>query len=131
MSSRGKSLTVLVDSWAWIEYFKGSPAAQKAKEIIESSQQLLVSAINISEIYLFLIRNRASEAEKLIKFVLDSSFVIPLETGLSLKAAKIKHEHKIGLADAIVMATAEESKAEILTGDDDFKNMKNVIYIGK
>ena len=124
-------MIVLVDSWAWIEYFKGTSQGEKAKEIIESGRQLLLSTINVSEIYLFLLKNRASEAEKLIKFVLDSSFVIPLETGLSLKAAKIKHEHKIGLADAIVMATAEESKAEILTGDDDFKNMKNVIYIGK
>ena len=124
-------MTVLVDSWAWIEYFKGMPAAQKAREIIESNEQMFVSAINVSEIYLFLLGNKPSEAEKLIKFVLNSSFVIPVETNLSLKAAKIKHEHKMGLADAIVMATAEENNAKILTGDDDFKNMQNVIYIGK
>ena len=124
-------MTVLVDSWAWIEYFKGTSHGEKAKEIIESGRQLLLSTVNVSEIYLFLLRNRASEAEKLMKFVLDSSFVISLETSASLKAAKIKHSHKIGLADAIVIATAEENKAQILTGDDDFKHMKNVIYIGK
>ena len=124
-------MTVLVDSWAWIEYFKGSSAGEKAKEVIESGRQLLLSTINVSEIYLFLLRNRSSEAEKLMKFALDSSFVISLETSTSLKAAKTKYEHKIGLADAIVIATAEENKAEILTGDDDFKNIKNVIYIGK
>ena len=123
-------MPVLVDSWAWIGYFKGS-AAEKAKEIIESSEQILISSINVSEIYLFLLRNRPFEADKLIKFVLDSSFVIPVETNLSLKAAKIELSQKIGLADAIVIATAEDNKAEILTGDDDFKNMKNVIYIGK
>ena len=124
-------MTVLVDSWAWIEYFKGSPAAQKAKEIIESNEQMFVSAINVSEIYLFLFRNRASEAEKLIKFVMDSSFVIFIDSAIALKAAKIKYEHKMGLADAIVRATAEENNAKILTGDEDFKNMQNVIYIGK
>ena len=123
-------MPVLVDSWAWVEYFKGS-ATEKAKEIIESNEQMFVSAINVSEIYLFLLRNRPFEADKLIKFVLDSSFVIPVETSPSLKAAKIKLSQKIGLADAIVIATAEDNKAEILTGDDDFKNMKNVIYIGK
>lgn len=124
-------MTVLVDSWAWIEYLKGSPAGEKSKEIIESGRQLLLSSINVSEIYLFLLRNKPSEAERLIKFVLNTSFIIPLETATALRAAKIKHSHKIGLADAIVIATAEENKAEILTGDDDFKNMKNVIYIGK
>ena len=124
-------MTVLVDSWAWIEYFKGGSAGEKAKEIIESGKQLLVSTINVSEIYLFLLRNRLAESEKLIKFVLSSSFVIPVEIKTSLKAAKIKHGRKIGLADAIVIATAEENKAEILTGDDDFKDIPNVIYIRK
>ena len=124
-------MTVLVDSWAWIEYFKGTHLAAKAKEIIESSQKILLSTINASEIYHFLLKNKPAEAEKLINFVLSSSFVIPLDTGLALKAAKIKHSQKIGLADAIVIATAEENNAMILTGDDDFKDIKNVIYIGK
>ena len=90
-----------------------------------------MSTINVSEIYLFLLRNKPSDAEKLIKFVLTSSFVIPIDSPIALKAAKIKYDKKIGMADAIVIATAEENNATILTGDDDFKNMKNVIYIGK
>ena len=124
-------MTVLVDSWAWIEYFKGSQSGLKAKEIIESSQKILLSTINASEIYHFLLKNKPAEAEKLIKFVLSSSFVIPLDSSIALKAAKIKYDKKIGLADAIVIATAEENNATILTGDDDFKEMKNVIFIGK
>ena len=128
---RGKGLTVLIDSWAWIEYFKGSPLATKAKEIIESSKKILLSTINISEIYHFLLKNKPADAEKLMEFVLKSSFVIPLDSSIALKAAKIKYDNKIGLADAIVIATAEENNATILTGDDDFKGMKNVIYIGK
>ena len=128
---RGKKLTVLVDSWAWIEYFKGSQLATKAKEIIESSQKILLSTINASEIYHFLLKNNPAEAEKLIKFVLSSSFVIPIDSSIALKAAKIKYDKKIGLADSIVIATAEENNAQILTGDGDFKEMKNVIYIGR
>jgi hypothetical protein len=40
MNLRGtrKKMTVLVDSWAWIEYFKGSAAGGKVKELIENSQ---------------------------------------------------------------------------------------------
>jgi len=123
-------LTVLVDSWAWIEYFKGSNLGIKAKNVIESGEQLLISTINISEIYHFLLNNKM-DAEKLIKFVLDSSFVIQLDTQIAIKAANIKFTKKLGMADAIVLATAEENNAMILTGDDDFKNIKNVIYIGK
>ena len=124
-------MTVLVDSWAWIEYFKGSTPGLKAGEIIESGRKLLLSTINISEIYFFLLRNKPAEADKLINFVLSSSFVISIDSRIALKAAKIKQIQKLGLADAIVIATAEENNATILTGDDDFKNSKNVIYIGK
>ncbi len=130
-SLRGKNLTVLVDSWAWIDYFKGTSFGIKAKEIIESGDKLLLSTINASEIYHFLLKNKPAEAERLIRFVLGSSFVIQLNTSIALKAAKIKHNQKVGLADAIVMATAEENNATILTGDEDFKSLKNVIYIGK
>lgn len=124
-------MTVLVDSWAWIEYFKGSSFGAKAKEIIESGDKLLLSTINASEIYHFLLKHKPADAEKLIHFVLSSSFVIPLETPIALKAAKIKYDKKIGLADAIVVASAEENDATILTGDEDFKGMKNIFYIGK
>ena len=124
-------MTVLVDSWAWIEYFKGSESGKKPKEIIESNEQLLIATINLSEIYRFLLDNKPHDADKLIKFVIGSSFAIPLEVSTALKAAKIKKIFKIGLADAIVVATAEENNATILTGDPDFKNLKNVLYIGK
>ena len=124
-------MIVLVDSWAWIEYLKGSFAGEKAKEVIENNNRLLLATINVSEIYRFLLENMPSSAEKLMQFVLKSSFVIPLETSTALKAARIKHEKKMGLADAIVLATAIENKASVLTGDDDFKKIQNIIYIGK
>ena len=124
-------MAVLIDSWAWIEYFKGTSAGNKAKEIIESGDKLLLSTINVSEIYIFLLKNKPEESDKLINFVLNSSFVMLLDSKLAISTAKIKQSKKIGLADAIVIATAEENKATILTGDDDFKNMENVIYLGK
>lgn len=114
-----------------MEYFKGTSAGNKAKEIIESGQQLLLATINASEIYRFLLQNKPYHSEELINFVLSSSFVAHLDVSIALKAAKIKQSKKIGLADAIVIATADENKTAILTGDDDFKSIKNVIYIGK
>ena len=54
MNSRGtrKKMTVLVDSWAWIEYFKGTQAGEKVKELLENSQdKIIVSTVNIAEVY--------------------------------------------------------------------------------
>lgn len=123
-------MTVLVDSWAWIEYFKGSVFGEKAKKYIESDEEVIVSAINISEMYTFLLRNKPDEAQKFMDFVLQRSFAVPIETSIALAAAKIKVEKKFGLADALVLATARQHKCPVVTGDDDFKNEEEAVYIG-
>ena len=123
----------IIDSWAWIEYFKGSAHGKKAKEYIESGTEILVSAINISEVYRFLLRwcKSDDEVEKYISFVLKAAFVIPVDTNIAIKAAKLKHEKKFGLADAIVLVTAREHNGVVVSGDDDFEKEKDIIFIGE
>ena len=126
-----KKSTVLIDSWAWIEYFKGSKFGVKARPYIEGKEEVVVSTINVAEVYTFLLRKKKEEAEELIKFLLKTSFVIPITSEIALEAAKNKVEKKMGMADAIVLATANNQKTKILTGDDDFLNEENIIYIGE
>ncbi|MBI4981186.1 type II toxin-antitoxin system VapC family toxin [Candidatus Woesearchaeota archaeon] len=123
---------LIIDSWAWIEYFKGSAFGKKAKEYIESGKEILVSAINVSEIYRFLLRwcKSDTEVEKYINFVLKTAFVIPVDVNIAIKAAKLKHEKKFGLADAIVLVTAREHNGVVVSGDDDFEKEGDVIFIG-
>ncbi len=124
-------LTVLLDSWAWIEYFKGTSFGKKAQEYIENKQEIITSAINISEVQGFLLRTKpGKEAQEFIQFMVEVSFVIPVNMPIALKAAKLKYDLKFGLADAIVLATAREHDAIVVTGDDDFKGQKDVDYIG-
>ena len=123
-------MTVLIDSWAWIEYFKGTSQGQKAKKYVEGEEEIIVSSINITEVYTFLLRNKSEEASKLIEFLFQTSFVVALDTEIALIAAKNKYEKKFGIADAIVLATAKQHNAKIVTGDDDFKKENNVIYMG-
>ncbi len=127
----------VIDSWAWIEYFKGSTPGKRAKEYIESGEEVLVSAINVSEIYRFLLRwcKSDNEVEQYISFVLKAAFVIPVDTDIAIKAAKLKHERtkfgrKFGLADAIVLVTAQEHYGVVISGDDDFEKEESVIFIG-
>ncbi len=123
-------MTVLVDSWAWIEYFKGTPSGEKARRCIEGEEKIIVSAINVAEVRLFLLRHKQAEEDKLIRFLLNTSFPVPVSTEIAVQAAGTKHEKKFGMADAIVMAIAKLHDAKIVTGDDDFKGEPNVSYIG-
>mgnify|MGYP001130695319 CR=1 FL=1 len=124
-------MTVLVDSWAWIEYWSGAPHADQAGSYIEGEEEAIVSTINLAEIYHWvLLHYDEKTAEEKVITVRRRCFIIPVEEEIAVEAAKINHKTKKSLADSIIIATANQVKAKILTGDPDFKKLRDIIYIG-
>ncbi len=122
----------MVDSWAWIEYFRGSAAGSKVRRILEESEEeVVVSTINLAEVYLWVLKfyGKKTAKEKLAA-IEQRSFVREVDRAIAIEAAQIKHERGWGLADAIVYATAVREKARILTGNPDFRGLDNVEFIG-
>jgi len=122
----------LVDSWAWIEYFKGSDRAAPIKNLLEDTDEdVIVSAVNISEVYRWILsgydEQTAMEMNEAIK---KRSTVIDLNEEIAVEAARLKHKKKWGLGDSIVYATAQKQKAKIMTGDSDFKGEDGVVFLG-
>ena len=65
-----------------------------------------------------------------------NSFVFPVLREHWINAAKIKFEMRekiknFGLIDSILVAKQEQLKCKIISGDPHFKNLKNVVYMGK
>ena len=125
-------MTVLIDSWAWIEYFKGSKAGEQVKKLIEDSEErAVISAITIAEVYGWILRSYDEEvAEEKRAAMRERAFVYDVDDDTAVEAAKIKHQKKWGLGDAIVYATAKKSEATIVTGDPHFKNLEQVVFLG-
>jgi len=124
-------LTVLLDSWTWIEYWRGSKNADKVGSYIESSEEAIISSINLAEIYFWILREYGQKQAEAKKMILEKRcFIVYLDSSIAVEAAKIKYERKIALADSIVLATAIKSNAKVVTGDPDFKGSKEVIFIG-
>lgn len=125
-------MTVLIDSWAWIEYFKDGKCAKKATSSIESEEEAFVSTINLLEVYMWVAKfySEAIAAEKIV-FIEKRCYVIPLEGDIAISAARLKLKHKLGIADAVVLATARKLDAKIVTGDPDFKKIEGVLFIGE
>ena len=46
----------MIDSWAWVEYFKGTKAGAGARGIIEDDEASIVSTINLAEVYRWILR---------------------------------------------------------------------------
>ncbi|MDA4122816.1 MAG: type II toxin-antitoxin system VapC family toxin [Thaumarchaeota archaeon] len=130
--SRGTSMTVLIDSWVWIEYWKGGDLGEEAARYVEGDEEAIVSTINIAEVYFWVSRyyNQRTADEKL-RTIEKRAHVIPLEKDVATEAARIRLKEKLALADSLVLATARSATAKVVTGDSDLKHIRDVIFLEK
>jgi len=125
----------VIDSYAWIEYFMGTKTGEKVKPIIENTEEKITPTICLAEIYAKTLRAENDElAEKQRIFIKEKSALAPLDETTAVEAAALTSKLKReipgwGLADSIVYATALIKKAEVVTGDEHFKKLKNVTFI--
>ena len=131
-NSRGKKLTVLLDSGCWIEYFNGTPQGKKIAEYIDSDTHLFISTINLAEVYkIGLLKKTVKEADAMVAMMMQRCFIIPVQTTMALNAAKINTEKKVGLGDSLIYTSAKAHDLKLVTGDPHLKGWKEVIYLGK
>ena len=127
----------VIDSYAWLEYFMGTSAGERARKVIDSSaDEKLTPAICVAEIYAKGLRVEGVEkAEAQRAFIKLRSAVVSLTEEISVEAAKIDVDMKKkvagwGLADSIVLGTARKKRARVLTGDEHFLNVEETTFIG-
>ncbi|HIJ12081.1 TPA: type II toxin-antitoxin system VapC family toxin [Candidatus Woesearchaeota archaeon] len=126
--------TYVIDAYAWVEYFNGSPLGELVQEIVEDSTNIIyTNIVTVAELASSYSRNRLSfEGEcKILKTLsrfhyIDENFAF--EAGI-LHAKLRKDRKHIGLADTFVLLTARKHKAKVVTGDEDFRGLKEVIMI--
>jgi predicted nucleic acid-binding protein len=117
---------IVVDSYAWVEYAEGSGEGERARYYIEGDAALYTPAIVVAELADRARRtDRVSQwTETLRPFIRHHSSIIPLDAVLAEEAGPLKWDMRtssptVGLADAIVLATARSTDALVLTGDPD------------
>ncbi len=123
-------MTVLIDSWAWIEYWKGGKLAEAAARYIDGDEESVVSTINLAEVYLWVARSYDdTTAEEKVTTMEKRCHVIPVERDVAVEAAKIKKKERLGLADSLILATARQVGGQVVTGDSDMKDLRDVVFL--
>ena len=124
-------MTVLIDSWAWIEYWKGGRLAEAAASYIDGDEESVLSAINLAEVYLAIARSygEAMAGEK-VATMEKRCHVVAVDRKIAIEAAKIKRREKLGLADSVILATARQVGGKVVTGDPDMKALSDVVFLG-
>ena len=125
----------IVDSWAWIEYFTGSKSGLKLKKLIDNkNHKFITMGCTLSEVKSYCLRAN-SDFDHINKIVKRDSIILPVTVDIWLKAAETKHEIRkkvkdFGLIDVILVAKQNELNCMLISGDEHFKNMKKIVYVG-
>ncbi len=133
------SCKYIIDSYAWIEYFTASRYGEVAKEYIESDHSVTPSIV-VSEVSRKLQKEIELGDETVegrlnrLEFINATSQVVELDFELAVTAGKMDLEMKKktkgwGLADSIVLCTARGLKGKVVTGDEHFRDLTEVIFI--
>jgi hypothetical protein len=105
---------LLLDTDVLIDYLRGRPDAVSYLESL--TEPLLISAITVAELYAGV--REGAERIALQQF-LSVFNVIPVDEEIAAVGGLIRRDygksHGVGLADAIIAATAEARKADLVT----------------
>ena len=126
---------VVLDSHALVAYFRDEPGAEVVEALLNkaavSERPLHMTEVNYAEAKYTLIRKDGREAWEASTRILAGLPIEfhPVTRALADQAAEYKAAHKMSLADAFAAALAKEKKAELVTGDPEFKPLEKEIKI--
>lgn len=121
----------IVDSSGWLEYFADGPNASLFSRPLERTADLVVPTITIYEVFKVVLR-QCNESDALQSVALmQQGSVVDLTSNIAILAAKMSIDHRLPMADSIILATARVFKATIWTQDSDFNGIDGVQYIAK
>jgi ribonuclease VapC len=125
----------VLDSWALLCYLERELGYEKVIDLlekaVESSRPLLMCIVNWGEVYYQVARRfgeqKAQEIEKLIQTL---PITLPeAYKELTREAARVKATKRMAYADCFAVALARLKKAELYTGDPEFKAVEKNIKV--
>lgn len=124
---------MLLDTYAWIELFKGSAKGKKVEEIIKAEKEVFTSIVSLAEITKWCLDNKRDVYQRL-EIVKNYSEILDLDKKIVIIAGKINFEIRktvkdFGMIDSLIYSTAQIYTLKLLTGDEHFRNLDNVIML--
>lgn len=122
---------IVMDTYAWIEYFLGTKKGVIVKEYFDNN--LITPSIVLIEISCKSAKENWNFKE-LLQFIKSKSNIKGMNEEVIEKIGEVYLEErrkkpKFGMIDAAIWAIAENLQAKIITGDEHFKDFKEVILL--
>ena len=121
----------VVDSSGWLEYFADGSNADFFAPAITDEANLVVPTICMFEVFKRLSQQRGKEAALQAMGMLYRGRLAALNDDIALQAALLSLDHKLPLANNVILATARTHQATLWTQAEHFKGLPGVEYIQK
>jgi ribonuclease VapC len=133
MARRPKA--IVLDSWAVMAYLEDEASGHQVVELLADAHEhgtpLLMTTVNAGEIWYILAREISeTEAERAINDLKQLGIqFIDADWPLTRAAAGFKAKYRMSYADCFAAALAQLHKAELVTGDKEFKQVEDAIKV--
>ena len=127
--------TKVLDSYALMAFFEDEPGADFVRGLIhkavESDTSLLMSVVNLGEVWYSIARTNSPEtADQYVHEIKGMGIeIVEVDWTLTRQAAAFKVNGNISYGDCFAAALAKLRKAELVTGDKEFKSLEGEIKI--
>jgi predicted nucleic acid-binding protein len=131
-----KPKALVLDSWSILAFLEDEPAGQQVAEMIadahESGMPVMMTVVNAGEIWYIMARKTSEEdADRTILELAQLGVQFyDADWKLAREAARFKAKGKMSFADCFAAALAKEQKADLVTGDAEFKQVEGEIRVG-
>ena len=125
----------VLDSYALMAFFEDEPGADVVRGLIqkavESDANLLMSVVNLGEVWYSIARTNSPElADQYVHEIKGLGIeIVDIDWILTRQAAAFKANGNISYADCFAAALTKIRKAELVTGDKEFKALEGEIKI--
>jgi ribonuclease VapC len=125
----------VLDSFALIAYFRDEPGAEMIEGLLVTASKkdspLHMTDVNYAEVKYSIVKKDGAEAWEEAAKILQG---LPIDfhsttRAMADTAADFKARFKMSLADAFAAALAKEKKADLVSGDPEFKALEKEIKI--
>jgi predicted nucleic acid-binding protein len=126
---------IVLDSWSIIAYLDDEPSGQKIADLIADANEqeipIYMSVVNAGEVWYIIAREISEkDADDSVKQLHQLRIQLKdADWDLTQEAARFISQHKISYADCFAGALAKTMKADLVTGDKEFKAIEDAVTI--
>ena len=123
-------MSILVDSFAWLELFQGSGKGKRFLQILKENREgIYTSVLNLYEIrYRVEELKDAKTADEFIKIIESYAKILDVTRDVAIEASKIKLKmKKMGAIDCLILASAKINNLKVLSCDQHFDGAEGII----